>query len=176
MLRTGELLGLRSCRPMSDSVLISLGLTKGGKRAGAAESVILGVEPVVHLVKRWKALAQRMTPLGKSPANWCGLFSESLSALGSDTFGFWPYSLRRGGATVWFSSCFPQKSARIYINEGLSLLAGMNVPVTAPNIPPYHKVYSQTVSTTNFSTLEPPTDGGRSGGRGGRRIWAEKSK
>ena len=48
MLRSGELLGLRSshvlCAPKDRQVLISLGLTKGGKRQGAAESVILGIE------------------------------------------------------------------------------------------------------------------------------------
>lgn len=58
MLRTGEVLGLRAhhllCNKHDNQVLISLGLTKGGKRHGAAESVILGYEPAVKLVRRWK--------------------------------------------------------------------------------------------------------------------------
>ena len=49
MLRTGELVGVRSSHMISTGaqkqVLVSLGLTKGGKRHGAAESVILGYEP-----------------------------------------------------------------------------------------------------------------------------------
>eukprot|EP00435_Cladocopium_sp_Y103_P050459 s406_g15.t1 len=96
MLRTGELLGLRACHFLSDpskqQVLISLGLTKGGKRTGAAESVILGFEPVVKLVKQWKTVAQKMTPLAISPGQWRGLFNESLSALGLESFGFRPLS------------------------------------------------------------------------------------
>ena len=53
MLRTGELLALRSSSMMSNAkqsqILISLGLTKGGKRHGAAESVILGVDFVLFV-------------------------------------------------------------------------------------------------------------------------------
>eukprot|EP00435_Cladocopium_sp_Y103_P065105 s581_g27.t1 len=140
MLRTGELLGLRSCHMLTgkgqNQVLVSLGLTKGGKRQGAAESVILGYEPAVLLVKKWKALASSSTPLAKSPAHWRGLFSECLEALKVSKFEFRPYSLRRGGATFWFSKhqsmdrimvqgrWQAQKTARIYINEGLAILTG----------------------------------------------------
>ena len=190
MLRTGELLGLRSSHLLSDpsrqQVLISLGLTKGGKRTGAAESVILGYEPIVRLVKFWKSVAHQSTPLALSPAKWRGLFNEGLCALKLETFGFRPYSLRRGGATFWFSKhqsldrilisgrWQTQKSARIYINEGLALLTGMNLPSSAPNIRPFHKVYCQTIQSPQFSTLEPPTDGGRSGGRGRRKTLGMK--
>ena len=54
MLRSGELLGLRSSHIMvsmkEKQALISLGLTKGGKRQGAAESVVLGVEPPIKVL------------------------------------------------------------------------------------------------------------------------------
>ena len=50
LLRTGELLGLEkrhfSVTSRSNSVLVSLGYTKGGKRHGAAESVKISVEDV----------------------------------------------------------------------------------------------------------------------------------
>ena len=190
MLRTGELLGLRSSHllsePTRNQVLISLGLTKGGKRAGAAESVILGFEPVVNLVKAWKRQASSSTPLATSPGHWRGLFNESLMALGLETHGFRPYSLRRGGATFWFSKhqsldrilisgrWHTQKSARIYINEGLALLTGMNIPLHSPNVRPFHKVYCQTVESPRCSTLEPPTVGGRSGGRGRKKSLGTK--
>ena len=98
MLRTGELLDLRNSAILSNSkstqVLISLGMTKGGKRQGAAESVILGYEPAVHFVQRWKQLAAPSTPVARSPSAWRSLFNECLSALGVLDFGFRPYSLR----------------------------------------------------------------------------------
>eukprot|EP00438_Fugacium_kawagutii_P035425 Skav206960 [mRNA] locus=scaffold255:97287:103925:- [translate_table: standard] len=100
MLRTGEVLGLRSSHMLSSprerQVLISLGLTKGGKRQGAAESVILGYEPIVRLVQRWKSLAQPVTPLAVTAASWRKLFNSALEALHITEFGFRPYSLRRG--------------------------------------------------------------------------------
>ena len=139
MLRSGEILGLRSshmmCSAKERQVLISLGFTKGGKRQGAAESVVLGVERVVHLVQRWKQLASASTPLVPSAVKWRSLFSECLHALKLDSFQFRPYSLRRGGATWWFSKhqsldriliqgrWAALKTARIYLNEGLAMLA-----------------------------------------------------
>eukprot|EP00438_Fugacium_kawagutii_P021703 Skav224769 [mRNA] locus=scaffold1604:630943:636934:- [translate_table: standard] len=48
MLRTGEILGLRSHHLSTEDthqrVVVSLGLTKGGKRQGAAESVVIGYD------------------------------------------------------------------------------------------------------------------------------------
>lgn len=139
MVRTGEVLGLRSSHLLTGSrerqVLISLGLTKGGKRQGAAESVILGVEPIVKLVKQWKLIAPNAAALAPSVSQWRKLFNMSLEALDVKDFGFRPYSLRRGGATFWFGKhhsldrillqgrWHAQKSARIYLNEGLSMLA-----------------------------------------------------
>eukprot|EP00435_Cladocopium_sp_Y103_P018568 s1259_g4.t1 len=138
MLRTAEILSLRSshllCGPRDKQVVVSLGMTKGGKRQGAAESVILGYEPAVHLVKRWKQLATLATPLVRSSAHWRKLFNECLTSLGIEDFMFRPYSLRRGGATYWFGKhqsldrllvqgrWASQRTARIYINEGLAML------------------------------------------------------
>ena len=183
MLRTGELVGLRSSHMTSTSghkqVLISLGLTKGGKRHGAAESVILGYEPAVTLVKQWKLKASAVTPLARSPGQWRTLFQTCLTELKLTSFGFRPYSLRRGGATFWFSKhqsldrilvqgrWHTQKSARIYLNEGLSVLASMSIPVTSPSIRPFYTVFQNTVKMPRFGTLEPPQSG-RKGGRGTR--------
>ena len=103
MLRTGEILGLLSshieCGATSLQALISLGLTKGGKRHGAAESVVLGFEPAVRVLRHWKGLATPETHLTPSPPRWRALFNECLQALGIQDWGFRPYSLRRGGAT-----------------------------------------------------------------------------
>ena len=86
MLRSGELLGpLPShirCAPKDRQVLISLSLTKGGKRQGAAESVNLGVEPAVKLVRQWKSVVTPSTSLAFPPVKWRTLFSECLKSLG----------------------------------------------------------------------------------------------
>ena len=71
MLRTGEILGIVSshieCGKSATQALISLGLTKGGKRHGAAESVVLGFEPVVRALKAWKVAATPSTRLTPTP-------------------------------------------------------------------------------------------------------------
>lgn len=182
MLRTGEVLGLRAshltCAPHERQVLISLGLTKGGKRQGAAESVILGYEPAVRLVKQWKAVASSTAPLARSPAAWRKLFNEGLQALRLEEFGFRPYSLRRGGATFWFSKhqsldrilvqgrWHTQKSARVYLNEGLAVLAQMKIPVTSQYVKPYFNIFTQEAAQPRFQTLEPLTKVKSSGARG----------
>ena len=180
MLRTGELLGLRSshilCTPQDRQALISLGFTKGGKRQGAAESVVLGYEPAVLLVQLWKRHFPSVTSLSSSPAHWRKLFNECLVSLQLEAHEFRPYSLRRGGATFWFGKHLSldriliqgrwrtQKSARLYLNEGLAVLATMKLPPNHPNLKPFIQVFKNTLQTQKFSTLEPPA--GRAGGRG----------
>eukprot|EP00435_Cladocopium_sp_Y103_P059268 s678_g21.t1 len=60
MLRTGELLGIRNADVTIDdrgsTAVISLGLTKGGKRTGASESVTVSVLEVVALASVWRVL------------------------------------------------------------------------------------------------------------------------
>ena len=54
MLRTGEIHDLRAsqilCEPGQSTIVMSLGLTKGGKRQGAAESAVIGYDVVVRIV------------------------------------------------------------------------------------------------------------------------------
>lgn len=86
MLRTGEILNLRSshlmCGPQDRQVVISLGLTKSGKRHGAAESVILGFEPAVRLTQRWKALVQPSAKFTNTAAKWRKIFNQCIEGLG----------------------------------------------------------------------------------------------
>ena len=182
MLRSGELLGLKSssllCAPKDRQVLISLGLTKSGKRQGAAESVILGVEEGVRLVQHWKQIAKVATPLASSPVRWRTLFTQSLASLGLESFQFRPYSLRRGGATWWFQKhqnldrilvqgrWLAHKTARIYINEGLAMLTKTQIDFNSPSMRSFLHIYRNTVRTPRFSTLEPPANAGSTGGRG----------
>ena len=168
MLRSGELLGLRSSHilssPAERQVLISLGFTKGGKRQGAAESVILGVERAVQLVQRWKKLASPSTSVTDTPSKWRSHFSECLKALGLERFEFRPYSLRRGGATWWFSKhhsldrilvqgrWLAHKTARIYLNEGLAMLARTNIDFRDPTLAGFLQIYQNTCSSLSFTT------------------------
>lgn len=171
MLRTGEICNLRSSHIVGTSrdrqLLVSLGMTKGGKRQGASESVIIGFESAVTLVKPWKLLCNPVTPLVKSTSRWRILFAECLKCLGLEEYGFRPYSLRRGVATFWFSKrqnldrlCIhgrwaSQKTAEVYVNEGLSLLTTMSLPSSHPSLKPFIQLFAQTVCSPKFSTLEP---------------------
>ena len=189
MLRTGELLGLRASHIMVEGsqrkVVVSLGLTKSGKRHGAAESIVLGFDMVVNFLKQWKGLASSTTPLAKSSANWRGLFHQALVALKLETWGFRPYSLRRGGATWWFQRhqnldqiliqgrWSAPRTAKVYLNEGLAVLAEMKLPPTHRSLSPFLTLFHKHRNRFHFSTLEPP--GGRSGGRGKKGAKKRKS-
>ena len=190
MLRTGEILTLRSSHVMCDasqnSLVVSLGLTKGGKRQGAAESVVVGYDMVVNVVRRWKSLAAPSTPFARNAAQWRAQFNEALQALNLGEYGFRPYSLRRGGATFWFSRHHSldkillqgrwqaAKTARIYINEGLSILAEMSLPPSHPSLRPFLSVFHSASTHLTFATLEPPVPGS-SGGRGKRQTKRSKN-
>ena len=186
MLRTGEVLALKRkdfcTQPGSRKVLLSLGLTKSGKRAGAAESVVLGHDVVVQALKQWMSLASPEKRLSYSPAVWRRLFNDALAGLNLQDYQFRPYSLRRGGATWWFAKHHSldqillqgrwsaAKTARIYLNEGLAVLAELQIPRNSPNISPYLRMFESHLRTPVFATLEPPSSAGRAGGRGSKRV------
>ena len=119
--------------------MVNLGLTKGGKRQGAAESVSIGVIPVLRFLWRWKALCEPHSPLVTKAHVWRQRFQESLLKLSSHELGLRPYLLRRGGATFWFSNhgnfdkllqqgrWAAARTARIYLNEDLALVNEMKV-------------------------------------------------
>ena len=112
MLRTGEILGLRSAHAFLESqqpkVVVPLGLTKGGKRPGAAESIVLEYDLVVFFLKHWKQLASTTTPLASSAAHWRGLFTQALDALQLQKWNFRPYSKARRGHMVVLPPSIPR--------------------------------------------------------------------
>lgn len=144
LLRTGELLEVRASHVFIESpkkpAVVSLGFTKGGKRMGAAESVPISVELVLCWLKAWKRVTNPQKLICPGPAQWRAMFGQCVEAVGLSDFNFRPYSLRRGGATHWFSKhgnldkvvvlgrWQAQRTARLYINEGLSVIAEMQVP------------------------------------------------
>ena len=184
MLRTGEILNIKRSDFVEDpgqrKILLALGLTKAGKRVGAAESIILGFDVVVKVVHHWITVAKGRAALTPSPAKWRFLFNQCLEHLKITAFGFRPYSLRRGGATFWFSKHHSldrllidgrwqaAKTARIYLNEGLSVLAQINLPRNDKRLTPFLTVFNSTLLKPKFATLEPPVRTGRTVGRGKR--------
>ena len=142
MMRTGEILNLmaRQVEVASDQgpAVISLGMTKAGQRQGASESVTITVFDVVRRLRAWKAKSN--LKIAHSPSVWRKKFADGIKALGLESFQFRPYSLRRGGATFWFSKhgsldrllihgrWQAPKTARLYINNGLATLAEMKIP------------------------------------------------
>lgn len=182
LLRTGEILGIRALHLQQNKpnspVILSLGLTKGGKRVGAAESVTFGETEILRRVHQWKSTVAPQTPLTSSPHIWRKTFTDVLHALGFAQFQFRPYSLRRGGATYWFHKhgSFDrllvqgrwqgQRTARIYLNEGLSLLAETHLPWNATN-KGYLTIFHHAVSNP-LPELDPALKR-RAGGTGKRK-------
>ena len=143
-LRTGELLGLAfgqlawadDCR----SAIVSLGITKGGARRGAAESVQIELAWLSLALRAWALTEPGPLVVNMSQHKFRELFAQGLEALGCAGWGFAPYSLRRGGATelwrrtgalgrVTLRGRWAQPAtARIYINDGLAVLAEMRLP------------------------------------------------
>ena len=192
MLRTGEITNIRKSDFAEDvnqrKILLSLGLTKAGKRVGAAESVVLGFDVVVTVLKHWLTLAKGRGLMTPAPAKWRTLFNQCIEGLRITSYGFRPYSLRRGGATYWFSRHHSldrllvdgrwqaAKTARLYINEGLSVLAQINLPRKDSRLTPFLTIFSSTMLKPKFATLEPPVRTGRTGGRGNRFKAAKRSQ
>ena len=138
LLRTGEILGLCNHHILMTSpdkpAVISLGLTKSGKRAGASESVTVSVTCALQWLWAWKNASSSHCPLTPAPHQWRKKFSECVKALNLEQFEFRPYSLRRGGATCWFGR--HGSLDRIIVlgrwaaarNEGLATLASLKLP------------------------------------------------
>ena len=155
MLRTGEVLAIRNKDVLVDrkthTAVISLGLTKGGKRAGAAESVTVSLYDISRRLLQWKKATPPGSLLVSSVSAWRKDFSDALIALKLESWEFRPYSLRRGGATFWFSrhgsldrillqgQWMAARTARTYLNEGLSVLTEINIPKRV--LDPFHCVY-----------------------------------
>ena len=181
MMRTGELMNVHHKDVEFSSeygpAVMSLGMTKSGRRQGAAESITVAVFDVVRRLRQWKA-AHRSC-LAPVPSTWRSKFSNALTELGLEEFGFRPYSLRRGGATFWFSKhgsldrlliqgrWQAPKTARIYINSGLATLAEMKLPLR--KLRGFISVYQKSL-TQDLPSLERTRKASSSGGRGRKKV------
>ena len=191
MLRTGELLEVRRKDLMGDSsfrkIVLSLGLTKGGKRTGTAESIVLGHDVLTRPLGHWMKMTSGMQKLSYSPAKWRSLFQEALVSLKLQSFEFRPYSLRRGGATWWFGKhqsldailvqgrWQAAKTARLYINEGLAILAEPKLAPSDSRLKSFISLFRAQLISPTFATIEPPPKVGSKGGRGRGRFSSRSS-
>ena len=158
VLRTGELLQLQAkhidVSPNQDFAVISLGLTKTSQRSGTHDSVTLRVAPVCERLQRWKQQAQPTTFLVPvSEFLFRKAFDEALSALQVSAWGFRPYSLRRGGATMYWRKnpnmdairhlgrWSSDRTARLYIQDGLARLAEMHFQISKPPLRQFYSLY-----------------------------------
>ena len=147
LLRTGELLQLQGAHISVSSpkgpAVISLGWTKSGKRQGAAESITIHVEDICRRLHQWKRMMPSHQLLAGPGHLWRQKFNNILQALSFHKWDFRPYSLRRGGATYQFKihgqfdrlllqgRWQSMKTARIYVNDGLAVLAELVIPWTS---------------------------------------------
>ena len=104
VLRTTELLTLTFSQievaADCQSAVVSLGITKGGARRGASESVTIDLPWLATAVKAAsEASSPGDTLVGVTPARFRTLFAQALKDLGCSGWGFMPYSVRRGVAT-----------------------------------------------------------------------------
>ena len=177
MLRTGELLALQAWQihmtSGSQPAVINLGLTKSGKRQGAAESITLTDSTVLGLLWEWKQISASHTYLTSKPHVWRDLFSECVRSLSLSPWEFRPYSLRRGGATHYFvkfgsldrvlllGRWTALKTAKVYLNSGLAMLSDLQIPIRL--LRPFHTVFSNWIQPSLEPTRFKPS---RTGGRG----------
>ena len=189
LLRTGEILSITkgqvTVSSQARTAIISLGLTKSGKRQGAAESVTVHLYDAIRRLADWINSPHTSSQLCQSSAQWRTQFSHTLNQLGFSSLDFRPYSLRRGGATFYFRQhgSFDRllihgrwqtsKTARIYINEGLAILAELS-----PKWTPFARnLRSQYLNSLNkpLPQLEPMPKG-RAGASGKRLNSKKKSR
>ena len=125
------------------SAVVSLGVTKGGARRGASESVTIELPWLAAAVKAASLNADPGdTLIGVSTSRFRTLFAQALDALNCAGWGFMPYSIRRGGATeLWRVSGNLSKvtlrgrwghasTTRVYVNDGLARLAEFKLPAS----------------------------------------------
>ena len=188
LLRTGELLGVQahqvSMTSPSHPAVLSLGMTKSGKRQGAAESITISDVTTLQWLWWWKTSAGKYAFLTDKPHKWRAMFSECLLALKLSSWEFRPYSLRRGGATSLFvkSGSLDRvlllgrwtalKTAKIYLNSGLAMLADLEIPHAL--LKPFHTVFVNT-HPSKQQLERAPQKGNRKGGRG-KKTKSQKIK
>ena len=147
MLRGCEVLRLRFCDCMhfGDTKVLDLGFTQTGSRKGTREQVTVTDSSLTDLFRYFcRDCSSSEHLVCMSPCNFRKYFSRLLSFFSLGNEGFTLHSLWRGGATHFFrvtgnlSATLERgrwvsvSSGRLYINEGMSILAHRKIrPATA---------------------------------------------
>ena len=115
-----------------------LGITKGSARRGTTDTAYVDVPWLTTALRLLTKMGQSGDLLfGTSAPRFRKRFGQAIAALGLESKGLAAYSLKRGGATSMFRACGQYdkvcerghwgnvRTARIYINDGLAMLAQM---------------------------------------------------
>ena len=125
------------------------------------EQLKASVELVLRWLKLWKQQSSSFHKLCDTAAKWRAMFSRCLEAVGLAELSFRAYSLRRGGATRWFSKhgsldrvvvqgrWQAQRTARMYINAGLAVIAEMAIP--RAQLKPFFTIFRTGSLTPRFA-------------------------
>lgn len=169
LLRTGELLALQACHvqisPKQDFAILNLGFTKTSQRTGAEDSVTLRVDFVCRALAKWKSQVSPQTFLVPfSSYLFRQQFDQVLTRLGLSSWGFRPYSLRRGGATMYFQKnpsfdsvrqlgrWGSDRTARVYINDGVARLAEITFDISRPPLKAPFSFFRRTLRLDRVAT------------------------
>lgn len=148
-LRTGELLSLQWSDVRIDAELsgaINFKHTTCGQRHAVFEAAVIFDPMVGKAYLQAKAMLPADTSfdhfiLAGRPSEFYTLFYDVLRALGLESFGFRPYSVRRGGATAYYRATRSMEAtieggrwastrvARIYVNDGLAREIDIDIPL-----------------------------------------------
>ena len=146
LLRTGELLSLRvaDCVTTPHGCILHLQDAKGAQRRLLQEETVIILDgltlQVISMLKEDKAPGDFL--VGLSPQQFRTKWNKMKSQLGLSSFRYLPYSLRRGGATWFFSlsGSFSQtmlrgrwqhlKTCKLYISEAQLALSQVTLPRT----------------------------------------------
>ena len=138
MLRGAEIcaLRLRDIMHCGDSAVLNLGLTKGGVRKGVSEQVTITDATLARWLQKFAAKRNCQSMLlNLSSSSYRLYFKRLLCFFDLDERGYTLHSLRRGGATHFFRRTANMgatvergrwtsvSTARLYITEGLAVMA-----------------------------------------------------
>ena len=146
LLRTGEMLGLRSkhivASTLQGKIVLNLQVTKTSHKDAVMDSVVITDHALAWHLRAWQAKVSTdafLVPM--SGTTFRSHFSAALQNLQLSHFPFKPYSLRRGGATALFQTvqsfskvCHAgrwqsEKTCRLYVNDASAALSELKLPV-----------------------------------------------
>ena len=162
LLRTGEALAVTGLDfDLGPKVaILTLRFSKSGKRNAAKEMVTISDAITLELLRLFLAERRLQGALGSpiwihSASLFRRRFNELAKIFHMQHLNFRPYSLRRGGATAWFSSCQSMESTLLRGRWSSSQVAKIYIADALAHLPEIRmSSFSQSMlSKYNFQTL-----------------------